>query len=197
MTRNLQGAALVLHRRNFVSPRLVGALFSAGLICWAAYLFADGSGKTGYSDYSRGCSCHNSSPNSAGAVTVSISGPQTVQPGSKSGYTISVSGGPSGTTGGFDLSATGGTFTAGTGDQVSSGEMTHTNNSRRSWTFQWTAPSTPGTYSFAAVGLASNGSSSSGDSWNWYGNSAGAPFTITVSGPTGDTTRPGAVTDLQ
>jgi hypothetical protein len=166
------------------------------LMLWAAYLLADGSGKTGYSSSSSGCSCHGSSPNGAGAVTVSITGPQSVMAGSVSSYTVAVTGGPTGTTGGFDLSSNGGTFTAGTGDKVSSGEMTHSSNARRSWSFTWTAPATAGTYRFVAIGLSSNGNGSSGDSWNWYGGAAGSPFNITVV-PAGDTTPPAAITDLR
>lgn len=183
-------------RRSLPSPRFIGAFLTAGLALWAAHLLADGSGRTGVSTSSNGCSCHGSSPNANGAVTVSVTGPQAVVAGTINDYTIAVSGGPSGTTGGFDLSASGGTFTAGTGNKVSGGDLTHSNNSRRSWSFRWTAPATAGTYRFAAVGLASNGSGSGGDSWNWYGGAAASPFTITVT-PGGDTTPPAAVTDLR
>jgi hypothetical protein len=167
------------------------------LAFWAAYLFADQSGRTGVSTSSSGCSCHGSSPNTNGAVSASITGPQTVLAGSVGDYTISVAGTPSGTTGGFNLKADGGTFTAGTGNKVSNGELTHSTNSARSWSFRWTAPSTPGTYRFWAVGLASNGSGTSGDSWNWYGGAVSTPFTITVGAPIGDTIAPAAVTDLR
>ncbi len=132
---------------TLMSPRFIGALVTASLAFWAAYLFADQSGRTGVSTASNGCRCHDSSPNANGAVSVSITGPQTVPAGSVADYTISVTGAPSGTTGGFNLKADGGTFTAGTGNKVSNGELTHS-NSRRSWSFKWTAPSAAGTYQF-------------------------------------------------
>jgi len=165
-------------------PKLLGALVTASLAFWAACLLADGSGRTGVSTSASGCNCHGSTPNASGAVTVSITGPQTVAAGSTNAYTISVSGGPSGTKGGFDLSANGGTLVAGTGSKVSGSELTHSNNSQRIWSFTWTAPATAGSYGFAAVGMASNGSGTGGDSWDWYGDAAAAPFAIVVESPT-------------
>jgi hypothetical protein len=38
-------------------------------------------------------------------------------------------------------------------------------------------------YEFHAVAQATNGSGTSGDSWNWYGDTQGAPFSIVVVGP--------------
>jgi hypothetical protein len=167
-----------------VSPKLLGVLVTASLVCWTAHLMASTGGRTGGSTSTTGCSCHSSSPNTGGAVTVSITGPQTVQTGSTSAFTISVTGGPSGTTGGFNLSADGGTFTAGAGNKVSSGQLTHSDGTRRSWSFQWTAPASSGTYHFYAVGQPTNGSGTGGDSWNWYGGAAGTAFTITVDAVT-------------
>ena len=183
-------------RRMRISPGLLGGVFALSLGLWAAYLLADGSGKTGYATSSSGCSCHGSNPNAAGAVTVSISGPQTLMAGATGNYTFSVTGGPSGSTGGFDLKASGGTFTPGSNNRGSSTELTHMDNGSRSWSFKWTAPTTSGSYAFRGVGMCSNGSGSSGDSWNWYGNAVSTPFSITV-GPGVDTTPPAAVKDLQ
>jgi len=182
--------------RTLVTPRLFGAVVTVSLALWAAYLLADGSGKTGVSTSSSGCSCHGSSPNANGAVSVSLSGPQTVVAGATSDYTLSVTGGPSGTTGGFDLKTNGGTLVAGTGSRLSGSELTHSDNPLRSWSFRWTAPSTAGTYRFTAVGMSSDGSGSGGDSWNWYGGAVSTPFTITV-GSAADVTPPAAVTDLR
>lgn len=183
-------------RHALVTPRLFGAIITMCIALWAAYLLADGSGRTGVSTSGNGCSCHGSTPNAAGAVSVSITGPQTVLAGSTSSYTLSVAGAPSGTTGGFDLSANGGTLAAGTGSRVSGSDLTHSNNSRRSWSFTWTAPATAGSYRFAAVGMASNGSGSGGDSWNWFGGAAASPFAITV-GAAADGMRPAPVMDLR
>jgi hypothetical protein len=100
-------------QRTLVSPKFFGGLITASLVLWAAHLMASSGGRTGISASANGCSCHSSSANAGGAVTVSITGPQTVEAGSVSDYTIAVTGGPSGTAGGFDLSANGGTLTAG------------------------------------------------------------------------------------
>ena len=166
------------------SPKFVGLLMTASLVFWAAHLMANSSGKTGCSTSATGCNCHSSTPNAAGAVTVSITGPQTVQVGSVSNYTISVTGGPANTTGGFNLSASGGTFTAGTGNKVSNGELTHSSKTLRSWSFQWTAPAVAGTYRFYAVAQATNNSGTGGDSWGWYGGAANTAFSIAVDGTT-------------
>ena len=166
---------------TLVSPKFLGGLITASLVLWAAHLMASSGGRTGVSASANGCSCHNSSPNASGAVTISITGPQSVEVGSVTDYTISVTGGPSGTAGGFDLSANGGTLTAGTGSKISNGELTHSSGGLRSWSFKWTAPSTIGSYRFVAVAQSTNGSGTGGDSWNWYGGAAGAAFNITVT----------------
>jgi len=156
------------------------AVFAVALFTSA--LFADSSGRTGRT--STGCTCHGSTPNAG--VIVTVSGPQTVAPLSTHDYTVSVSGGPSGTLGGFDLKASAGTLVAGTGNRVSGSEVTHSNRNSRSWTFSWTAPATSGAQSFVTVGLGCDGNSStSGDAWNYYGGAANAAFAIDVSASLG------------
>jgi len=62
--------------------------------------------------------------------------------GATNTYTLTISGG-SASNGGLDVSAVGGTFTAGTGSKVSGGEITQTGGlagATKSWTFSWTAP---------------------------------------------------------
>lgn len=154
---------------------------AATLTLWTVEVIARSGGVAGVSQSATGCSCHNSTPNANGAVTVNITGPQSVSPGSTITYTVTATGLPAGTTGGVDLKATGGTLIAGTGTAILSGELVHSNNARRSWTFGWQAPAVDGPYNFYAVGMASSGSSSSGDSWNWYGGAVNTPFIITVS----------------
>jgi len=130
--------------------------------------FAYSSGKTDSS--STGCgggSCHGG----ANTVTPSLTG----QP--SSGYTpetvysltIGGSGGTSGTKGGFNLDATQGTLSnAGTNAQVATnGEATHSNFNSRSWTIDWTAPSSgSGDMTFnLAVNFVDGTGTTSGDSW--------------------------------
>ncbi len=86
-------------------------------------------------------SCHSSGT----APTVTLSGPTTVTSGSTNTYTISVSTIVAGS-GGVDVAASAGTFTAGTGTQVLNGEIAHTSpSSTHTWTFSWTAPTVTAT----------------------------------------------------
>ena len=150
---------------------------------WAGYIYARTGGVGDLCEAAQGCDCHSDMPNANGAVTVAITGPQSVDVGTTNSYTISVTGGPSGTTGGFNLCADGGTLVAGPGTVAASGQLIHTNADNRSWTFEWTAPDTETSVEFTAVGQATDGAQTRGDSWNWYGGSAGSPFSITVTGP--------------
>jgi flagellar hook capping protein FlgD len=170
---------------------VTGTIVTAAML-WAVGLLASSGGVTGKSQSAQGCNCHSTSPSASGAVTVTITGPPAVKPGTINSYTLTVSGGPAGTTGGFDLSSSGGTFTAGTGSRTANGELVHSNNSHRSWTFSWTAPAAEGTVNWYAVGQATNGSGTDGDSWNWLGNAAGTAFPIVVSSSLGVDGAPGA-----
>ncbi len=174
----------MIGRRKLVGA---GSLVMAALALGfgAANLHAYSDGVSGKAQSAQGCSCHSTSPNANGAVTVSISGPQGVQPGATASYTISVAGGPSGTTGGFDLAKTGGTWVPGANTQVLGSDLTHSVGTQRTWSFQWTAPATAGTYSLYAVAMSTNGGGTSGDSWNWYGGAVNTAFTITVSSQVG------------
>jgi hypothetical protein len=83
-------------------------------------------------------SCHSS----GAAPTIALIGSGSVLSGATNSYTLTVSGG-SASNGGLDVSAVGGTFTAGTGSKVSGGEITQTTGlagATKSWTFSWTAP---------------------------------------------------------
>ncbi len=94
-------------------------------------------GITGQS--SAGCTCH-----SQGTTAPSLSGLPGggYEPLTTYSLSISATGGVSGTNGGFNLAATSGTFSnPGSNVQLSNGEATHTNYNARSWTLDWTAPS--------------------------------------------------------
>jgi len=71
---------------------------------------------------------------------------------------------------GFNIYATGGTFTTvSSGTKLSGGQLTHsTVLTNGTVNFKWTAPSTPGTYTIDAVGNAVNGNTFAdfGDVWN-------------------------------
>ena len=165
-----------LHRIN-----LTVMVVTLVTLAWAGYLAANSGGRVGVCESANGCNCHGPDPNGNGDVTVSITGPQDVQVGSTNSYMISVSGGPAGTTGGFNLCTSEGTLIPGTGNEESQGELTHSNGNNRSWTFEWTAPGTETVASFTAVAMSTNDGGTSGDSWNWYGDAVGTGFDIAVT----------------
>ncbi len=129
---------------------------------------ANNGGKTGSS--TAGCNgCHSGGT----APTVALSAAATtVLPGSVSAITFTVpSRAGSQTAAGFHASATGGTLASGTRSQLLSGELTHsggrlTNTSgAAAWSFNWTAPTTEGTYTLRAAGNSVNANGgTSGDS---------------------------------
>ncbi len=111
-----------------------------------------------------GTTCSNC--HSGGAVpTITLTGPSSVQPGSISTFTFTISGGQQ-NSGGLDVSVNGGTLIntlANTRLQAS--EITHNQRSAAatdgsvSWRFNWQAPTTPGAYILYAAGLSANGDS--------------------------------------
>ncbi|HJM67223.1 MAG TPA: choice-of-anchor V domain-containing protein [Candidatus Thalassarchaeaceae archaeon] len=138
-----------------------------GVLCLAAYMpfiEASSSGNTGPS-----CGCHGNNPSSS--TTVSLSGqPSSYVPAQTYTLTVTVaSSAISGSTGGFSLDSNAGSFSnPGANAQLNSGKVTHTNKNARSWTVDWTAPSSgTGTVSFSVVGNAVNNDyAASGDAWN-------------------------------
>jgi len=118
-----------------------------------------------------GCGCH--SQPGANLATPSVSGlPSAYTPGSVYQLTVSVTGGVSGSGGGFSMDVDKGTFSyfgfavgiSSTGDSA-----THsiTGSSSRTWGFDWTAPSSgSGAANFQLAALTSNGNGAdSGDRW--------------------------------
>ena len=142
------------------------ALFLLCVFCLALYAplsEANSNGRTGPS-----CNCHGGSSSS---TTVSLSGhPSSYVPGQSYTLTITVSNSQiSGSLGGFSLDASSGTWSSpGSNAKVDSGKVTHSNKNARSWTVDWTAPSSgTGTVTVDVVGLAANGfSGNNGDAWN-------------------------------
>ncbi len=116
------------------------------------------------------------------APSVTLSGPTTVLPGSSSSYVLTLSGGQQ-NQGGVDVSASGGTLvdTNPTGTTISNGELIHVvpfavdNNGAISWTFDWQAPTAPGTYTLYGAAASTNGSGTGGD------EAAAATLVVTVS----------------
>jgi hypothetical protein len=116
-----------------------------------------------------GCSCHY-----GGSATVSMSGlPASYTAGQSYTLSISVSGGVSGSNGGFSLDVDKGTLsTGGIGIMAvkvdtAGKSATHTTSSYRSWSVDWTAPSTgSGITSFDLSALTASGDGTyNGDAW--------------------------------
>lgn len=165
--------------RRITATLVLGAL---ALAAAASRLGAHADGVTGKYQSDTGCSCHGTTPNEAGSVVVDILGPTGLLPNATGHYTLTVNGGPAGTTGGLDVHASGGNFTAGPGTQITGGEVVQIDNTHRSWTFDWKAPATQATYNLHAIAMASDDDGGTGgDSWNWFGGVAGTPLAIVVN----------------
>jgi hypothetical protein len=129
---------------------------------------------------SGGCNCHGGSSSS---VVISENFPSSYNAGQTYSIQISVSGGVSGTYGGFNVEVSQGSLSTGgnSGVKVSGMSVTHTNKVNRAWSFDWTAPSSgSGTVTAGIAGMTANGvSGTSGDAWST--TSATITETVVVS----------------
>jgi hypothetical protein len=155
----------------------------------ASTAFGYGSGITGQTQ--SGCTCHGGSNN---ATTVSVQGLSgntlTMSPSENRSFTIIVAHSTQPKAGvNISIKNSGGTnvgtLSAGTGLQLSGGELTHTvtkrdiSSGQATFTFTWTAPTATGTYSLRAAGNAVNDKGNdTGDEWNFMNT-----ITITVATP--------------
>jgi hypothetical protein len=137
----------------------------------APLALANSTGKTGSSV--TGCvSCHGGTADAD--VTGDLSATVTeVAPNSPLTLTFTVSStDATHEVGGLNVSASGGTFTPGSGTVNTAGEITHNRDQHFSssgalWTFTWTAPSVEGNYTLFSAGLAGNHDhASTGDGWD-------------------------------
>lgn len=155
----------ILLSKKFFAALIV--LFLASSIL----LQADIDGRTGRTlkTSTSGCSCHGSINSS---VTVTITGPDTVNIGQTQQYTLTVTN--TGKVGmGLDIATRLGTLgVVGNTTHLSNGEITHNanipmTNGTASINFNYTAPTAASTDTLWAVGLAGNGQSNTGgDAWN-------------------------------
>jgi hypothetical protein len=136
---------------------------------------------------SSGCTCHGAQ---SSATTLSLSGNTTTRAGQTLNLTVVVAH-SSQQAAGVNIAVKDqqgqnvGTLAPATGSglQLSNGELTHQqpktmSNGQAAFSFTWTAPSTPGTYTLRAAGCAVNGNgNNSGDAWNFL-----SPVTLTVAG---------------
>jgi hypothetical protein len=131
---------------------------------------ATSTGRTGASI--TGCGCHGAA---ASATTTSTFGaaPLSVLPGQAVPLTFSVSSTNAlRVAGGLNVSATGGSWTAGSDTQVLAGQITHTapqpfTAGAVTFDFTWNAPATEGTYTLYGAGNAVNlNGFATGDGWD-------------------------------
>ncbi len=136
---------------------------------------------------SSGCTCHGAQ---SSATTLSLSGNTTTRAGQTLNLTVVVAH-SSRQAAGVNIAVKDqqgqnvGTLAPATGSglRLSNEELTHQqpktmSNGQAAFSFTWTAPSTPGTYTLRAAGCAVNGNgNTSGDAWNFL-----SPVTLTVAG---------------
>jgi len=161
--------------------RWIGIAWSCATLAALAY----SGGITGVT--SSGCTCHGAQ---SSATTLSLSGNTTTRAGQTLNLTVVVAH-SSRQAAGVNIAVKDqqgqnvGTLAPATGSglQLSNGELTHQqpktmSNGQAAFSFTWTAPSTPGTYTLRAAGCAVNGNgNTSGDAWNFL-----SPVTLTVAG---------------
>lgn len=178
------------------SKNLLFVIFSSVIVSSILFVTIGEAKKKGItgvtSPQSSGCDCHSQNPSNSVIISIqSETGSFSVRPGSTTRFTITVAN-PSIRVAGIDIAVKttmNGNTNAGTlvpisgeGLQLQNGELTHSQpkncqSGAGNYTFQWTAPSTPGQYYLRAIALAGNGNGKkdANDLWNWL-----TPQVITV-----------------
>lgn len=161
----------ILYNKFLLSPIIVLLIT---LITFLFYGYSSGiTGKTRKNG--DGCNCHSNNPTTS--VNVTISGPNTLQPGQKAAYRVSISGGPL-VRAGTNIAASSGELSPvqGSGLQKMGDELTHVSPKAPSggvvsFDFEFTAPNTQGTITLYANGNSVNfNGNSNGDQWNYAAN---------------------------
>lgn len=156
--------SIILSKKFFAAVIII--FFASSIL-----LYGDIDGRTGRTlkTSTSGCSCHGSINT---GVTVTITGPDTVNTGQTQQYTLTVTN--AGKTGmGLDIATRLGSLgVVSNTTHLANGELTHNanitmTNGTASINFNYTAPGTGGTDTLWAVGLAGNSQSNTGgDAWN-------------------------------
>ena len=186
---------------SLLSPRGLALLMALLVMAVAGSLRtesvdAHSRGHTGHSgnpDHDNGLICTKC--HGGGDVpVVTLTGPDTVAPGSTNEYILQVAEGQRDSAG-MNVSTTGGSLgmPSGSSDlKIQGGELTHNGGAKpvdsdalAIFTFLWTAPNTPG-----EVTLYGAGNSTNGDLRNSGDNAAAVTMLIQVSGDTPPTTEP-------
>jgi hypothetical protein len=151
---------------------LLGSALTVG---YALYVQGNSGGRTGATQLNGdGCICHGVA---SAAVSVTISGADTVLIGSTNTYTVTITGGPL-VRGGTNIAASTGTLDVvqGSGLRKVGNELTHSTpkapvNNAVTFDFTFTAPNTAGNAILYANGNSVNfNGNSTGDQWNFAPN---------------------------
>ena len=147
------------------------------ILSFSTPVIAKEDGKFGSSN---GCSCHSSSSTT---TTPTHNFPSSYTPSTTYSIQIGLTGGVSGTKGGFSLEVSQGTFSTGISIgsvqiNTAGNQATHTSSNYRSWGLYWESPSSgSGNAVFELAVLSANGNGgTSGDSWGTI-----SPFTSVES----------------
>ncbi len=168
---------------------LVLLLLAVSVVGHSLYVQGSSSGRTGATQLNgEGCVCHGA-PSSA--VSVTISGADTVLVGSTNTYVVTITGGPL-VRGGTNIAASAGTLdvVTGSGLRKSGNELTHSApkapvNNAVSFEFTFTAPSAAGSAILYANGNSVNfNGNNGGDQWNFAPNK-----TVVIATTSSATTR--------
>jgi hypothetical protein len=145
-----------------------------GMVLYASYVLAESRGMTGVTRKNgNGCSCHSLSPSTG--VSVTIDGPAELLPNQTGNYTVTIQGGPA-VRAGTNIAVSGGTLNASSPLQKVGEELTHVSpqpftGNGATFSFTYTAPASPGTFTIYANGNSVNfDGSNSGDQWNFAPN---------------------------
>ncbi len=151
---------------------LLGSVLTLG---YALYVQGNSGGRTGATQLNgSGCTCHGAA---SSAVSVTITGPDTVLIGSTNTYTVTITGGPL-VRGGTNIATSSGTLDVvqGSGLRKVGNELTHSvpkapANNAVTFDFTFTAPNTAGNAILYANGNSVNfNGNSTGDAWNFAPN---------------------------
>ncbi|RZP11565.1 MAG: hypothetical protein EVA35_00915 [Candidatus Poseidoniales archaeon] len=149
-----------------VRRRIAVAILLMFILSSSQVAFAEEDGI--YGKHTTGCTCHND----VIQPTPTHNFPANYIPGQTYSLSIGMSGGVSGSKGGFNLHVSDGTLSSGIGimnTQINSGgnEATHQFPDYRSWSLDWDAPSSgSGAVAFSLAVLAANGNGqNTGDGW--------------------------------
>ncbi len=144
---------------------MVALLVLLMLLLSSQVAIANSNGKTGQS--TAGCTCHSASASISPSLSGLPWGAGGYTPGAT--YSLNWDGGPHiPGEGGFNLDASAGSWSnLGPQVQLANGELTHTSDSLRSWSADWTAPvAGTGNVDFNLAVLYANGNgANSGDDW--------------------------------